>query len=356
MRNEGLMTSRWLTDAVSPLNLSRRDQAQAYQHQLTKPQGSLGQLESIAVQFSGMQGQLRPQLEQVLITVFAADHGVADEGVSAFPQAVTAEMVRNFSRGGAAICVLARQLGASFEVVNLGTLEALEPLPRVVDSRIASATANFCLGAAMGDTELVLALRAGLEAAERAEQQGAQLFIGGEMGIANTTAATALAAALLNRPVAELTGPGTGIDARGVTHKAAVIERALALHRQRLQDPLEVLRCLGGFEIAALVGAYVRCAQLGIPVLVDGFITTAAALVACRINPAVRDWLLFSHNSAEPGHRALLEALEAETLLNLGLRLGEGTGAALAVPLLKAACALQAQMATFAEASVSGQD
>ncbi|MFT6915094.1 MAG: nicotinate-nucleotide--dimethylbenzimidazole phosphoribosyltransferase [Motiliproteus sp.] len=350
------MKQEWLTDAVSPLNISLRDQARAHQDQLTKPQGSLGQLESIAAQFSAMQGRLRPQLEQVYITVFAADHGVADEGVSAFPQAVTAEMVRNFSRGGAAICVLARQLGASLEVVNLGTIDALEPLPGVIDCRIAPATANFCLGAAMGDTELAQALGVGLEAAERAQQRGAQLFIGGEMGIANTTVATAMAAALLDRPVVGLTGSGTGIDACGVAHKAAVIERALALHRQPLQGPLEVLRCLGGFEIAALVGAYVRCAQLGIPVLVDGFITTAAALTACRINPEVRSWLLFSHNSTEPGHRAQLEALSAETLLDLGLRLGEGSGAALAVPLLRAACALQAQMATFAEAAVSGRD
>lgn len=349
------MKPEWTSAAVSPVNLEMRDQAMAYQDQLTKPQGSLGQLERIAVQFSALQGRLKPELERVSITVFAADHGVADEGVSAFPQAVTAEMVRNFSRGGAAICVLARQIGASFEVVNLGTVAVLEPLPSVLDRRIAPATANLCVTAAMTQDQLTQALAAGFEAAERAQQQGAQLFIGGEMGIANTTSATALAAAILERPVIELSGPGTGVDASGVLHKVEVIERALELHRQALKDPAAVLRCLGGFEIAALVGAFIRCAQRGIPVLVDGFITTAAALIACRINPGVRTWLLFSHNSAEPGHRAMQHALEAETVLDLGMRLGEGSGAAVAVPLLRSACALQAEMSTFADAAVSDQ-
>ena len=350
------ISTDWIIEATFPLSLELRDQALDYQNQLTKPQGSLGQLERIAVQFAAMQGQLKPELEHIAITVFAADHGVAAEGVSAFPQAVTAEMVRNFSRGGAAICVLARQIGASFEVVNLGTVAELESLPYVVERRVAAGTANFCLDAAMKQAELASALTTGRDAAERAQQLGAQLFIGGEMGIANTTSATALAAALLDLPVCELAGPGTGVDANGVQHKVAVIERALLRHRQQLADPAEVLCCLGGFEIAALVGAYIRCAQLGVPVLVDGFITTSAALVACRINPGVRDWLLFSHNSAEPGHRAIQHSLGAEPLLDLGMRLGEGSGAAVAVPLFQAACALHSQMATFAEASVSGQD
>ncbi|MEH6470856.1 MAG: nicotinate-nucleotide--dimethylbenzimidazole phosphoribosyltransferase [Halopseudomonas sp.] len=345
----------WITEAVSPLHLELRDQALAYQDQLTKPQGSLGLLERIGVQFSAMQGQLKPQLDQVSITVFAGDHGVADEGVSAFPQAVTAEMVRNFSRGGAAICVLARQIGAQFEVVNLGTVVELEPLPHVVDQRIAAGTVNFCVTAAMTCDQLTQALTAGQQAAERAQQQNAQLFIGGEMGIANTSSATALAAALLHLPAAELVGPGSGIDVNAVNRKAQAIALALELHRHAPSDPFEVLRCLGGFEIGGLVGAYIRCAQLGMPVLVDGFISTAAALTACKINSGVRDWLLFSHNSAEPGHKAIQHALEAEPVLDLGMRLGEGSGAAVAVPLFKAACALQAEMATFDEAVVSNQ-
>ena len=345
----------WITDAVRPLDLALRDQALAYQDQLTKPRGSLGLLERIGVQFSAMQGQLKPQLDNIYITVFAADHGVAEEGVSAFPQAVTAEMVRNFSRGGAAICVLARQINASFEVVTLGTVVELEPLPYVLDMTIAASTANFCLDAAMTPEQLLQALAIGAEASERAQQQRTELFIGGEMGIANTTSATAIAAALLRLPVTDLVGAGTGIDPTLLAHKAAVIERALMKHQQALADPVELLRCLGGFEIAALVGAYIRCAQLGVPVLVDGFITTAAALIACRINNGVRDWLLFSHNSAEPGHRAMQRVLDAETVLDLGMRLGEGSGAAVAVPLFRAACALQAQMATFTEAAVSDQ-
>jgi nicotinate-nucleotide--dimethylbenzimidazole phosphoribosyltransferase len=346
----------WITAPVKSLNQSLRDQALDHQNRLTKPRGSLGQLEQIGVQFSAMQGRLKPQLDRVSISVFAADHGVADEGVSAFPQVVTAEMVRNFAGGGAAICVLARQLGASFEVINLGTVVALEPLPNVLDRRIAPATANFCHRAAMTPQQYQQALVIGQEAAERAQQQGAQLFIGGEMGIANTTAATALSAALLKRPAAELAGPGTGIDSAGILHKVAVIERALALHAAVADDPVELLRCLGGFEIAALAGAYIRCAQLGIAVLVDGFISTAAALSACRINAGVRAWLLFSHNSAEPGHRHLQQALAAEPLLDLGMRLGEGSGAAVAVPLVRAACALQSEMATFADAAISGPD
>lgn len=352
------MNSNWIEQPVQPLSDSLRDQALEYQNQLTKPPGSLGRLEQIGVQFSAMQNQLKPTLERIAVTVFAADHGVADEGVSAFPQVVTAEMVRNFARGGAAICVMARQLGASFEVVNLGTVAELEPLPNVVDQRIAAATANLSQTAAMTPAQFQQALSAGYEAAERAVDQDAQLFIGGEMGIANTTAATALAAAVLQRSVAELVGPGTGIDSAGIAHKVAVIDRALALHVPAGESvpSTELLRRLGGFEIAALTGAYVRCAQQGIAVLVDGFISTAAALYACRINAAVSDWLIFSHNSAEPGHRHMQQALDAEPLLDLGMRLGEGSGAAVAVPILRAACALQSEMATFADAAVSGHE
>ena len=350
------MESSWIYQTVKPVSDEVQQQALAYQDQLTKPPGSLGRLEQIAVRFSAMQQCLKPTLENIAITVFAADHGVAVEGVSAFPQAVTAEMVRNFSTGGAAICVLARQFEASFEVVNLGTVVKLDPLPKVLDQYIANQTANFCQSPAMSEFQLQQALEAGRSAVQRASEQSAQLFIGGEMGIANTTAATALAASLLHQPVAQLVGTGTGIDASVVTHKIAVIERALALHLNQDASPLELLRCLGGFEIAALTGAYIHCAQQAMPVLVDGFISTAAALVACRINPPVRDWLLFSHNSAEPGHRTMQQALSAEPLLDLGMRLGEGSGAAVAVPLLQAACALQSEMATFAEAAVSDRE
>ncbi len=343
----------WLKQAVKPLNETARAAAQARQGQLTKPPGALGKLEDLAIRLAAMQGREKPQLEQVFIGVFAGDHGVAAEGVSAFPQAVTAEMVKNFARGGAAISVAAKQLGATLEVVNLGTAFDTGELPGVLQCGLGRGTTNFAQDAAMTEGQLAAALQAGCDSAARAQQMGAQLYIGGEMGIANTTAAAALACALLQLSPQQLAGPGTGLDSAGVRHKAEVIARALALHEVHPDDVVEALRRLGGFEIAALAGAFAGCAQRGIPVLVDGYIASAAALVAVRINPGVVDWLLFAHHSAEPGHTLLLQALKAEPLLNLGMRLGEGSGAAVAVPLMRMACALHNGMATFAEAGVS---
>ncbi len=342
----------------SPITLpddDARRAAEARQAVLTKPPGALGRLEALAIRLAALQGSERPAVDPVRITVFAADHGVAKEGVSAYPQAVTAEMIRNFSRGGAAISVLARELDATLEVIDLGTVVDPGPLAGVVKLRLGPGTANFCEAPAMTEGQLTAALEAGYEAVERARAASARLFIAGEMGIANTTAATALVSALLARPPERLAGPGTGLDGEGVRHKAAVIRRALEHHREYLLEPREILRRLGGFEIAALVGACLACARLGVPILVDGFICTAGALVAERIAPGSRQWFLFSHASAEPGHRTLLEALEAEPLLDLGMRLGEGSGAAVALPLLRAACALHNHMATFEEAGVSGK-
>jgi nicotinate-nucleotide--dimethylbenzimidazole phosphoribosyltransferase len=262
-------------------------------------------------------------------------------------------MLRNFLGGGAAISVLARELQASLEVVDLGTIDPDLALPGVHHLRLGAGTANFARQPAMTEGQLQAALQAGRDSALRAAERGAQLFIGGEMGIGNTTAAAALASVLLGCPPAELSGPGTGLDSAGVRHKAEVIEHALRLHKLQAADPLQALGCVGGFEIAALAGAYIACAQAGIAVLVDGFICSVAALAAVRLNPQCRAWLLFAHQGAEPGHKALLEALQAEPLLALGLRLGEGSGAALAVPLLRLACALHGQMATFAEAAVA---
>lgn len=333
--------------------------ARERQSSLTKPPGSLGQLEDIAIRLAGLQGLARPSLARVHLTVFAADHGVVAEGVSAFPQSVTVEMVRNFARGGAAVNVLARALGATLHVVNVGTIADTGPLEGVLDRRIAAGTANFTRQPAMTAQQLAAALVAGQEAAERAHAAGAQLFIGGEMGIGNTTVASALACAMLNRPAAELAGPGTGLDASGVDHKARIIDTALARHRRSLAEAprpaLAALECVGGFEIAALMGAFVRCAQLGIPVLVDGFIASVAALLAVRTVPDAAAWYLYAHQSAEPGHAHVLRALQAQPLLNLGMRLGEGSGAAVALPLLRLACALHNEMATFAEAGVAGR-
>lgn len=347
------MTDRWWLNPCKPIHTDARDQALARQQQLTKPAGSLGQLESLAVQLAGLQGRVKPSLNQLWIAIFAGDHGVVAEGVSAFPQEVTGQMLHNFVSGGAAISVLARQLQAHLEVVDLGTVTPSLSLPGVRHLHLGAGTANFVQGPAMTQSQGELALQAGRDSVLRAMAQGVELFIGGEMGIGNTTAASALACSLLDCPVAQLTGPGTGLDAAGVSHKTQVIERALALHAAQRSDVLQTLFNLGGFEIAALVGAYLACAQEGVAVLVDGFICSVAALVAVRLNPQCREWLLFGHRGAEPGHRHVLEVLGAQPLLELGLRLGEGSGAALAVPVLRLACDLHGQMATFAEAAVA---
>ena len=346
----------WWRQPAKPIDLAAGEAAAQRQTQLTKPPGALGRLEALAIQLAALQGTARPALDRVQIAVFAADHGVVAEGVSAFPQAVTGEMVKNFARGGAAISVLARELGARLEVVDLGTVNDPGPLDGVLRLRLAPSSANFTQGPAMTAEQLNQALAAGQAAVERALAAGAQLFIAGEMGIGNTTAAAALACALIGLSGAVMAGPGTGIDPAGVTRKAAVIDRALARHAECLAEPVEALRCLGGFELAAIAGACIACAQRGLPLLVDGFIATAAALAAVRLQPTVRDWLLFSHASAEPGHARLMQALAAQPLLDLGLRLGEGSGAAVALPLLRLACALHNGMATFAEAGVSGKE
>ncbi|MET1078045.1 MAG: nicotinate-nucleotide--dimethylbenzimidazole phosphoribosyltransferase [Pseudomonas sp.] len=329
------------------------EEAAARQRQLTKPAGSLGLLEQVAVTLAGLQGRARPCVDSLWIAIFAADHGVVAEGVSAFPQAVTGQMLRNFVSGGAAISVLARQLDARLEVLDLGTAVPLEPLTGVRHLDLGRGTGNFVQGPAMSSEQLLLALAAGRDSVLRAGEGGAQLYLGGEMGIGNTTAASALACVLLDCVPLELAGPGTGLDSAGVAHKAQVIEAALRFHGAQLDTPLELLRRLGGLEIAALVGAYLACAQQGLPVLVDGFICSVAALLAVRLNPGCRAWLLFAHRGAEPGHGRVLQALDAEPLLQLGLRLGEGSGAALAVPLLQLACRLHNEMATFAEAAVA---
>jgi nicotinate-nucleotide--dimethylbenzimidazole phosphoribosyltransferase len=545
------MTAWWQTPVKAP-DESARALASQRQNTLTKPPGSLGRLEEVAIALAAMQGCEKPQIKQPSITVFAGDHGVVAEGVAAFPQAVTQLMLVNFVAGGAAISVLAREQNARLEVVDVGTLAAAA-IDGVVNDKSASGTANLARQPAMTPAQLDHALAAGRRAVERALATGADLFIGGEMGIGNTTPAAAIGCALLGLPGADLAGPGTGLDTAGVSHKAQVIDRALALHGflpspasgrgaggladssiregglrpaqtrslpaeiltharelrknqtdaeqllwavlrakrfmdlkfrrqhtvkpyivdfycdslklvieldggqhaeqqaydqartaflenkgitvlrfwnnqvlaeteavleaiywvvlQRQPQPLpsppaplplagegrkpdnaavlfslpspasgggaggegglqpvqptpalaetqsqisftEVLRRLGGFEIAALSGAYIACAQAGLPVLVDGFITTAAALAACRMNPGVRDWLMFAHASAEPGHARLLAALDARPLLQLDMRLGEGSGAATALPIFRLACALHAGMATFAEAGI----
>jgi nicotinate-nucleotide--dimethylbenzimidazole phosphoribosyltransferase len=344
----------WLAEVPKPIVELAAAGARERQRQLTKPPGALGDLEELVITLASWQGCIQPSLERVYISVFAADHGVAEEGVSAFPAAVTAEMIKNFVRGGAAISVLARSLDASLEVVNLGTVSE-EAIAGTRHVPLGPGTANFVHGPAMSQAQLERALEVGRESVERAHIEGAQLYIGGDMGIGNTTAAAALTCALLSTDPEGLVGAGTGLDERGVAHKAQVIRRALDRHDTYLTSAYDVLRHLGGFEIAALTGAYVRCAQVGLPALVDGFISGAAALTASRLCAGAQRWWLFGHRSKEPGHTAILTALEVKPLLDLALRLGEGSGAALAVPLLRLACALHTGMATFVQAGVSGK-
>jgi nicotinate-nucleotide--dimethylbenzimidazole phosphoribosyltransferase len=353
----------WTLPEIHPPSAHFRQRASARQSQLTKPPGSLGLLEELAVRLAAMQHSETPKLDRVWISVFAADHGIAAEGVSAFPQAVTRLMLANFIQGGAAISVMARHLDAWLEIVDMGVVTGSELLneipavgdrPDLIQARLGNGTANFVLAPAMDSAQLSAALQAGAAAARRAFAVSAGLFIGGEMGIANTTSAAALACAILPADPVQLAGPGTGLDAEGVAHKREVIVKALQFHAEGLDTPGEILRRLGGFEIAALTGAYLEAAALGVPVLVDGFISSVAALFAVRMNPACADWLLFAHRSAEPGHVAVLAALNARPLLDLSMRLGEGSGAAVAVPILRAACALHNGMATFAEAGIPG--
>lgn len=350
------MNIEWLTEAAAGIDTQWLQKAQDKQNHLTKPPGSLGRLEDIAIRLSALQATGEPQVNNIQIVVFAADHGVAVEGVSAFPQAVTLEMIKNFARGGAAISVLAKQLSAGLEVVNLGSVLDHEDIPGVIKQRIAAGTANFSQQPAMTQQQFAEAAQAGRDAVDRLQQKDIQLFIGGDMGIANTTASTAIACALLQQPAEVLVGPGTGLDPQGVNHKAEIINRSLQLHRSQMNDVIQVLQCVGGFEIVALTAAYIACAQAAIPVVVDGFIASVAALAAVKLNASVRDWLFFSHSSAEPGHKLIMQHLNEQPLLDLGMRLGEGSGAAVAVSLIKHACALHNGMATFEQAGVSNRD
>jgi len=332
-----------------------RTQAAAHQNQLTKPPGSLGRLEAAAIALAAMQATATPHIDDALIVIFAGDHGIAAQGVSAFPQAVTAEMVRNFARGGAAISVLAKLYGARFEVVNCGTVTAIEPLEGVRDCRIAAGTHDFSRGAAMSDSQLRAALNIGRDVIARATTSSKpDIFIAGDMGIANTSSAAALAALLLNEDAAALTGPGTGVSGDALASKRRIVADAVMRYRDICTNSFDALRSVGGFEIAAITGAYIHAAQLRIPVLIDGYIATAAALAARALNPSCAQWFIASHQSAEPAHGRMLDALGLKALLQLDMRLGEGSGAAVALPLLKSACALHTGMATFASAGVSG--
>ncbi|RAR64667.1 nicotinate-nucleotide-dimethylbenzimidazole phosphoribosyltransferase [Onishia taeanensis] len=326
-----------------------------YLDTLTKPPGSLGRLESLAVTLAAITGEDFPSVTPPGVVVFAADHGVAEEGVSAFPQAVTAQMVANFVTGGAAINVFARRIDARLEVVDVGVASDVSG-PGIVHDKVRPGTRNMARENAMTQHEARTAIAVGRRAAERAAKAGCRCLIVGEMGIANTTASTAMLAALTGVPVAELVGPGTGVAGDALARKQAVIEAALVARAADPDDPMDVLARLGGLEVAAMVGAYLGAAASRLPILVDGFIATVAALTACRLEPSLRPYLIFGHRSHEPGHDRALAALDAAPLLDFSLRLGEGSGAALAFPLLEAATAMLSEMATFADAGVDNRE
>jgi nicotinate-nucleotide--dimethylbenzimidazole phosphoribosyltransferase len=345
------MLPDWVHRKCPEISEVHRDAARLRQGQLTKPAGALGRLEDLAIALAGFQHTDRPQAARVPIIVFAGDHGVAAQGVSAYPQAVTIAMMANFAGGGAAISVLARELGSSLEVVDAGTL-AEAPTAGVVTDKPRRGTRDFSKERALEPAELTFAFDCGKRAVARAAASSPDLLILGEMGIGNTTSAAAMAAALLNTGAEAMTGRGSGLDAAGREHKARLIDGALAQHGIAGAPPERILCAVGGLEIAALTGAVIAAAQSRIPVVVDGFIVSVAALMASRINPSCSAYLIFAHRSAEQGHRLVLTALNARPLLDLDLRLGEGSGAAVAVPLLRLACALHNGMATFAEAAV----
>lgn len=348
------MTSHYWWQVAAPLpDAQALVRARDHQNHLTKPQGALGRLEEVAVRLAALQGTLSPRVDKVAIAVFAGDHGVVEEGVSAFPQAVTLEMMKNFVAGGAAISVMARQLGADLRVINVGSLAPAGSIAGVVDRIAGHGTANICQSPAMSQDAFFNAMVAGQAEAQHAVEGGAELLIGGEMGIGNTTPATAVLCHWLDISPAELTGPGTGLTADGVSHKAEVIQRAITRHASAMTTPEAVLQCVGGFEIVALAGFYIAGAQAGKPLLVDGFICTAAAILALAMNTSISPYLFFSHVSAEPGYKSLLHYIPSAPLLNLNLRLGEGSGAAACVPLLRMACAIHNEMATFSQAQVS---
>ncbi len=325
----------------------------AHLDELTKPPKSLGRLEEMALRYCLATGTDRPELGRKAIFCFAGDHGVAEEGVSAFPKSVTPQMVRNLLAGGAAVNVLARHAGAEVEVVDIGVDDPLDDAPGLCRRKIRRGTRNIAQGPALTPEENRRAVETGIELASAAYDRGVRLAGTGEMGIANTTPATALFAAFLGCSVESVTGRGTGIDDRGLQNKIRVIEKALDINRPRLTDPLNTLAALGGLEIAGICGLVIGAAARRMAVVVDGFISTAGALAAVRMRPEIKDYLFFSHLSQEQGHRAVMTAMGTRPILDLEMRLGEGTGAALAMQIIEAAVKIYNQMSTFRSANVS---
>ena len=350
MREEEL---RQVIGSISPLDRGLEQEVQDHLDHLTKPKGSLGRLEELALRMALLQGRPRPVHPQKVVFVFAGDHGVTEEGVSAFPKEVTYQMVLNFLRGGAGINVLARHAGAHVKVVDIGVDHPLEEAEGLLRRKVAPGTRNMVKGPAMTREEAAEAVMVGVELARQAVEEGYTLLATGEMGIGNTTPASAVTAVITGRPVAEVTGRGTGIGLDDLQRKVAIIERAIEINRPDPSDPLDVLAKVGGLEIGGICGLVLGGASLGVGVVVDGFISTAGALLAHALAPAVTDYIFAAHQSQEQGHRAQLSHMGLRPLLDLDLRLGEGTGAALAMTLIDAGIKICNEMATFGDAAVA---
>jgi nicotinate-nucleotide--dimethylbenzimidazole phosphoribosyltransferase len=341
---------------IPDLDLQSAEKARERQNTLTKPAGSLGRLEELSIQLAGIRGALKPAFPRKAVIVMAGDHGVTAEGISAYPSDVTRQMVFNFLRGGAAINVLARQAGARVIVVDIGVAGEFGQTTGLIHRNIARGTQDMSKGPAMTRQQAEESISVGIEVAEAEIAKGLDLLAVGEMGIGNTTPSSAITALYTGKPVRLVTGRGTGLDEAGFVHKVEVIEQSLDLHKPDPADPIEVLSKVGGFEIGGLAGSILGAAARRVPVILDGFISGAAALLAVGLEPRVKPFLIASHLSVEAGHRAILEHLGMRALLDLDLRLGEGTGAVLAFHLIDASVKILNEMATFSEAGVSGKE
>jgi nicotinate-nucleotide--dimethylbenzimidazole phosphoribosyltransferase len=345
---------------IQPLDNAAMQAARDRQNQLTKPAGSLGRLEELSIQLAGISGKEIPSLKDKVIITMAGDHGVVAEGVSAYPQEVTPQMVLNFLAGGAAINVLARHIGARVVVVDMGVANEIKVVsrgevtsPLLIQCRVASGTMNLAQGAAMTRAQAEESIQSGIEIALAEISKGADIIGTGDMGIGNTTPSAAIACAFLNQHPKEVAGRGTGVDDEGLNRKISAIERGLKVNKPNAQDGLDVLSKVGGFEIGGLAGVMLGAASKHVPVMVDGFISTAAAMIAVSLAPGCKDYLISAHRSKEHGHGLMLDWLGLKPLLDLDMRLGEGTGAALGISFAEAACKILSEMATFGEAGVS---
>ncbi len=341
---------------IFPQDNAFRDKAKTRLEQLTMPHWALGDLMDLAVDLAGMTRSLHPPVQRKRVVIMVGDHGVTAEGVSKYPSEVTAQMVYNFINGGAGINALARQAGAEVTVVDMGCaadLSALAEAGKIISKKIGTGTTNMALGPAMTRTNAVFALEAGIQVAEQFAAE-TDIFATGDMGIGNTTASTAIVAALSGKSIDELTGRGTGLDDAQFAQKKKVLERILQINKPDTKDGIDVLAKVGGYEIGGIAGLIIGAAANRKPVLVDGFISTAGAMIACKLEPFVRDYIICAHRSVEQGHIVMQEQIGCKPLLDLKMRLGEGTGAALAMNVVEAAVAVLTEVATFAEAGVTG--